>query len=89
MLLPHGYENQGAEHSSARMERYPTIMCKTQHVHCRCNYASQLLPLNEKTIKTEFNVSQVVFSQRVYYVIPDVVSSMDELANGQFKRSIR
>jgi 2-oxoglutarate dehydrogenase E1 component len=49
MLLPHGYEGQGAEHSSARMERYLQL-CKTQYV-CSRLYHSKLFHLLRRQMK--------------------------------------
>ena len=53
MLLPHGYEGQGAEHSSARMERYFTIVRKGQYVCGRLYYSGQSVSFLAKTNEGE------------------------------------
>ena len=85
MLLPHGYENQGAEHSSARMERYLQMCAKHNMYIADVTSPANFFHLMRRQLKTEFRKPLVVFSPKSLLRHPDVVSSMDELANGQFQ----
>lgn len=85
MLLPHGYENQGAEHSSARMERYLQLCAKHNMYVADVTTPANFFHLMRRQLKTEFRKPLVVFSPKSLLRHPDVVSSMDDLANGQFQ----
>ena len=85
MLLPHGYENQGAEHSSARMERYLQMCAKHNMYIADVTSPANFFHLMRRQLKTEFRKPLVVFSPKSLLRHPDVVSSMDDLANGQFQ----
>ena len=54
MLLPHGYEGQGAEHSSARMERYLQLCAKDNMLCADCTTPANYLPFVKKTNESEF-----------------------------------
>ena len=88
MLLPHGYENQGAEHSSARMERYLQMCAKHNMYIADVTSPANFFHLMRRQLKTEFRKPLVVFSPKSLLRHPDVVSSMDDLANGQFQEVI-
>jgi 2-oxoglutarate dehydrogenase E1 component len=85
MLLPHGYENQGAEHSSARMERYLQLCAKHNMYIADVTTPANFFHLMRRQLKTEFRKPLVVFSPKSLLRHPDVVSSVDELANGHFQ----
>jgi 2-oxoglutarate dehydrogenase E1 component len=85
MLLPHGYENQGAEHSSARMERYLQMCAKHNMYIVDVTSPANFFHLMRRQLKTEFRKPLVVFSPKSLLRHPDVVSSVDDLANGQFQ----
>lgn len=85
MLLPHGYENQGAEHSSARMERYLQLCAKHNMYIADVTTPANFFHLMRRQLKTEFRKPLVVFSPKSLLRHPDVVSSMDDLVNGQFQ----
>jgi 2-oxoglutarate dehydrogenase E1 component len=88
MLLPHGYENQGAEHSSARMERYLQLCAKHNMYIADVTTPANFFHLMRRQLKTEFRKPLVVFSPKSLLRHPDVVSSVDDLANGHFQEVI-
>ncbi len=88
MLLPHGYEGQGAEHSSARMERY-LQMCANENMYVAdCTTPANFFHLLRRQMKTKFRKPLIVFTPKSLLRHPLVVSSADELANGHFHEVI-
>jgi 2-oxoglutarate dehydrogenase E1 component len=85
MLLPHGYEGQGAEHSSARMERY-LQMCSTDNMFVAdCTTPANLYHLLRRQMKTTYRKPLIVFTPKSLLRHPSVVSTVDEFANGSFQ----
>ena len=85
MLLPHGYEGQGAEHSSARMERY-LQMCSTDNMFVAdCTTPANFYHLLRRQMKTTFRKPLIVFTPKSLLRHPSVVSTVDEFANGSFQ----
>jgi len=84
-LLPHGYENQGAEHSSARMERYLQMCAKHNMYIADVTTPVNFFHLMRRQMKTKFRKPLIVFSPKSLLRHPQAVSSADELANGQFQ----
>ncbi len=85
MLLPHGYEGQGAEHSSARMERYLQLCANHNMYVADCTTPANFFHLLRRQMKTEFRKPLIVFTPKSLLRHPDVVSTVDELANGSFQ----
>ncbi|MFP9097708.1 2-oxoglutarate dehydrogenase E1 component [Flavobacterium sp. RHBU_24] len=84
-LLPHGYEGQGAEHSSARMERY-LQMCANHNMYVAdCTTPANFFHLLRRQMKTDFRKPLIVFTPKSLLRHPAAVSSVDELANGSFQ----
>ncbi|MEJ6791208.1 MAG: 2-oxoglutarate dehydrogenase E1 component [Lacinutrix sp.] len=88
MLLPHGYEDQGAEHSSARMERYLQLCAKDNMFVVDCTTPANMYHLLRKQMKANFRKPLIVFTPKSLLRHPLVVSSVDEIANGSFKMLI-
>jgi 2-oxoglutarate dehydrogenase E1 component len=84
-LLPHGYENQGAEHSSARMERYLQMCAKHNMYIADVTTPANFFHLMRRQMKTKFRKPLIVFSPKSLLRHPLAVSSAEELANGQFQ----
>ena len=88
MLLPHGYENQGAEHSSARMERYLQLCAKHNMYVADCTTPANFFHLMRRQMKTKFRKPLIVFSPKSLLRHPLAVSTKEEFANGQFQEVI-
>ena len=88
MLLPHGYEGQGAEHSSARIERYLQLCADKNMYVANCTTPANFFHLLRRQMKTNFRKPLVVFTPKSLLRHPQVVSSADELAYGHFQEVI-
>ena len=84
MLLPHGYEGQGAEHSSARMERYLQMCAHENMFVADCTTPANFYHLLRRQMLTTFRKPLIVFTPKSLLRHPLVVSTVDELANGRF-----
>ena len=85
LLLPHGYEGQGAEHSSARMERYLQLCARHNMYVADCTTPANFFHLLRRQMKTTFRKPLIVFTPKSLLRHPSVVSSVDEFANGTFQ----
>src|SRR5690606_18685837 len=88
LLLPHGYEGQGAEHSSARLERW-----LQQCAQYNMQVANPTTPANffhmlRRQMTREFRKPLVVMSPKSLLRHPKVVSPLEDLANGKFQEII-
>ncbi len=88
LLLPHGYEGQGAEHSSARMERYLQLCARHNMYVADCTTPANFFHLLRRQMKTKFRKPLVVFSPKSLLRHPLCVSTVDELTKGQFQETI-
>lgn len=88
MLLPHGYEGQGAEHSSARMERYLQMCANENMFVADCTTPANLFHLLRRQMKTTFRKPLIVFTPKSLLRHPLVVSTVDEFVNGAFQETI-
>lgn len=88
MLLPHGYEGQGAEHSSGRMERFLQQCADTNMQIVNTSTPANHFHLLRRQLKRDFRKPLVVFSPKALLRHPSAVSSLDEMAKGSFKEVI-
>ena len=88
MLLPHGYEGQGAEHSSGRMERYLQMCAKDNMFIADVTTPANMFHLLRKQMKANYRKPLIVFTPKSLLRHPKVVSSVDEFANGSFQMLI-
>lgn len=85
LLLPHGYEGQGAEHSSARMERYLQLCAKDNMFVVDVTTPANLFHVLRRQQKASYRKPLVVFTPKSLLRHPKVVSTKEEFSNGQFQ----
>lgn len=88
MLLPHGYEGQGAEHSSARLERFLQQCADLNIQVVNTSTPANHFHLLRRQLKREFRKPLVVFSPKMLLRYPSAVSTIEECATGSFKEII-
>lgn len=88
MLLPHGYEGQGAEHSSGRMERFLQQCADNNMQIVNTSTPANHFHLLRRQMKREFRKPLVVFSPKMLLRYPSAVSTLNEMATGGFQEVI-
>ena len=88
MLLPHGYEGQGPEHSSARLERFLEVCANENIVVANITKPSNYFHLLRRQLTWEFRKPLVVMSPKSLLRHAQVVSPIDEFTKGSFQEII-
>ncbi|TDQ32343.1 2-oxoglutarate dehydrogenase E1 component [Zeaxanthinibacter enoshimensis] len=88
MFLPHGYEGQGAEHSSARMERYLQLCARDNMFVADCTTPANLFHLLRRQMMVNYRKPLIIFTPKSLLRHPKAVSTVEELADGQFQEVI-
>lgn len=88
MLLPHGYEGQGAEHSSARLERFLQQCADFNMQIVNTSTPANHFHVVRRQIKRDFRKPLVVFSPKLLLRYPEATSSLEEMGQGCFMEVI-
>lgn len=88
MLLPHGYEGQGAEHSSGRIERFLQQCADLNMQIVNTSTPANHFHVLRRQVKREFRKPLVVFSPKMLLRYPAATSTLDEMAKGCFAEVI-
>jgi len=85
LLLPHGYEGQGPEHSNARLERYLQLCAENNMQVCYPTTPAQYFHLLRRQVKQQAARPLVVMTPKSLLRLPAAVSAVEELAAGGFR----
>jgi len=88
LLLPHGYEGQGPEHSNARPERYLQLCAEYNMVVANITTPSNFFHAMRRQMTWEFRKPLVVMSPKSLLRHPKAVSPLDEFTSGNFQEVI-
>ena len=86
MLLPHGFEGQGPEHCSARVERFLAMAAEHNIQVCQPTTPSQYFHLLRRQVIRKWRKPLVILSPKSLLRHPKVVSSLEEISSGSFKK---
>jgi len=88
VLLPHGYEGQGPEHSSARMERY-LLLCADNNIQvANCTTPANFFHIIRRQVYRKFRKPLIIFTPKSLLRHPKCVSTIDGFTTGGFKEVI-
>ena len=88
ILLPHGYEGQGSEHSSARIERYLQLCAVDNMIVANCTTPANMYHILRRQMKRNYRKPLIVFTPKSLLRHPKAVNPIEDLANGTFQEVI-
>ncbi|MDY6799963.1 MAG: 2-oxoglutarate dehydrogenase E1 component [Bacteroidota bacterium] len=88
LFLPHGYEGQGPEHSSARMERFLVLCANNNMQVVNPTTPANFFHVLRRQVHKDFANPLVIFTPKSLLRHPQCVSSLDELSSASFKEVI-
>ena len=88
LLLPHGYEGMGSEHSSGLMERFLQLGSGENMFICNVTEPANYFHLLRRQVKLKYRKPLVVFTPKKLLRYPKAVSTLAEMATGGFKKVI-
>ena len=88
VFLPHGFEGQGPEHSSARLERFLSLAAEDNMQIVNLTTPAQLFHCIRRQVLRPWRKPLVLMSPKSLLRLPEATSSLDELAEGAFQRLI-
>jgi 2-oxoglutarate dehydrogenase E1 component len=88
MLLPHGYEGQGPEHSSARIERVMELCADNNIQVANCTTPANFFHVLRRQLHRDFRKPLIIFTPKSLLRYPKCVSPIDEFTKGKFRELI-
>ncbi len=88
MMLPHGYEGQGPEHSNARPERFLQLAAEWNIVVANLTTPANMFHILRRQVKWDFRKPLVIFTPKSLLRHPEAISSVKDLTDGSFQEII-
>ncbi|HEY5328174.1 MAG TPA: 2-oxoglutarate dehydrogenase E1 component [Mucilaginibacter sp.] len=88
MLLPHGYEGQGPEHSSARVERFLELCADNNIQVANCTTPANFFHILRRQMLRDFRKPLIIFTPKSLLRSPKCVSKLEDFTNGKFHELI-
>ncbi|TQS71600.1 2-oxoglutarate dehydrogenase E1 component [Rhodobacteraceae bacterium] len=88
MLLPHGYEGQGPEHSSARLERFLQMSAEDNWIIANCSTPANYFHILRRQLHRNFRKPLVLMTPKSLLRHPKAVSKKEEFVTGSFFRRV-
>jgi 2-oxoglutarate dehydrogenase E1 component len=88
MLLPHGYEGQGPEHSNARPERFLQLAAEWNIVVANCTTPANIFHILRRQVKWEFRKPLIIMTPKSLLRHPECISSKKDFIDGNFQEII-